>query len=237
MLSFLPPLIQAHWEPNTEHSDSYLPGAHVHQEAGWTESGLRTRLQIFNHRSLSSLSPPPSSARYQLSPVLTQLIPLPTLFSSWNKIISESHSLLVISIMQLSFCWFLPQSSPTSLTPPQDHSLLISLQPFRVSISLTPTHPPALAPVAPLQLSTRSPGGLCLDTLSTDPTHPSGPSQILTLLKPAQHIPSWHCPPYFWIPWGILSHTEGRHLIICALLLSQLQLRPSLAQSTHRGFR
>ena len=118
--SFLPPLILAHWEPNTEHSDSYPPGAHVHQEAGWTESGLRTRLQIFNHRSLSSLSPPPSSARYQLSPVLTQLIPLPTLFSSWNKIISESHSLLVISIMQLFFCWFFPQSSPTSLTPPQD---------------------------------------------------------------------------------------------------------------------
>ena len=111
--SFLLPRILAHWEPSTEHSDSYPREACVHQEAGWMESGLRTRLQAFNHHSLSSISPPPS-------PVLTQFIPLPTLFSSWNNIISESHSLLVISIMQLFFCWFLPQSSPTSLTPPQD---------------------------------------------------------------------------------------------------------------------
>ena len=130
--SFLPPLIQAHWEPNMRHRDSYPPWAHVHQEAGWTDSGLRTRLQTFNHRSLSSISKPPlpSSARYQLSPVLTQFTSFLILFSFWNNIISESHSLWVISIMQLFFFWFLPQSSPTPLTPPQDNSLLISLQPL-----------------------------------------------------------------------------------------------------------
>ena len=163
--SFLPPLIQVHWEPNAEHSDSHPPRAWVHQEAEWTESGLRTRLPVFNHHSLSSLSPPPSSARYQLSPVLTQFISLPTIFSSWNNIISESHSLLVISIMQLFFRWFLPQSSPTPLIPPKDCSLLISLQPLREC-------PQAYHPrqVTHLHLSPHSPGGLCLDTLSTDPT-------------------------------------------------------------------
>ena len=190
---------------------------------------MRTRLLAFNHRSLSSLSPPPS-------PVLIQFISLPTLFSSWNNIISESHSLLVISIMQLFFCWFPPQSSPTSLTPTQDTP---SWSPYSPSESVhklnTLTTPPTATPAAHLHLSPCSPGGLCLDTLSTDPTHPSDPSQILTLLKPAQHIPRWHCPPYLWIPWGILGHTEGRHYIIRVLLQSQLQLRPSLAQSAHRG--
>ena len=119
--------------PPWESGDSYPPWTHVHQEAEWIDGGLRTHLQTLNHHSLSSLSAPPLpwSARYQLSPVLTQFTSLLILFSSWNNIISESYSLLAISIMQLFFFWFLPQSSPTSLTLSQDNSLLFSLQPLR----------------------------------------------------------------------------------------------------------
>ena len=80
-------------------------------------------------------------------------------------------SLTISYFNNATFLLLVPSPVHPNITDPNPrHSLLISLQPFRVSISLTPTHPPALAPVAPLQLSPRSPGGLCLDTLSTDPT-------------------------------------------------------------------
>ena len=89
------PLTQVHWDPNTEHGYSYLPWACVQQEAGLTDGGLRTPLQTLNHHSLSSLFTPPlpSSARYGISSVLTQLNPLPILLFSWNNTISDSINL------------------------------------------------------------------------------------------------------------------------------------------------
>ena len=96
ILSFPPPLFQAHREPNTRQSYFCPHQAHVQQEARWTGSGLRTSLQALNHCSPSPLSTPllPSSAMWELSSVLPQLISFAILLSSQNNIISESHSLI-----------------------------------------------------------------------------------------------------------------------------------------------
>ena len=108
-------------------------------------------------------------------------------------------SLTISYFNNATFLLLVPSPVLPNITDPTPrHSLLISLQPLRECPQAehpTPSPPPA-TPVAHLHLSPCPPGDLCLDTLSTDLTHPSSPSQILTLLNPAQHIQSWHCPPY-----------------------------------------
>ena len=103
-------------------------------------------------------------------------------------------SLTISYFNNATFLFLVPSPVLPNITDPTPRPLPPDLlkAPQRLSTSLIPFP----APAAHLQLSPRSPSCLCLDTLSTDPTHLSGPSQILTILKPAQHIPSWHCPPY-----------------------------------------
>ena len=103
-------------------------------------------------------------------------------------------SLTISYFNNATFLFLVPSPVLPNITDPTPRQLPSDLliAPLRVSTILT-LPPPA---VTHLHLSLHSPGGLCLNSLITDPPILLRPSQMLTILKQAKDIPSWPCPPY-----------------------------------------
>ena len=130
---------------DTGHGYSYPPRACVQQEEGRTDGGLSTPLQTLNHRSLSSLSTPPlpSSAMYQLSPVLTVYLSANSLFLLKQHNFSTSLA-IIISNTDTSLFFLLVLSPTLPTTDPTSTPLPLDLFIARLNVSTTFKYPQCL---------------------------------------------------------------------------------------------